>query len=138
MRDHLQKWDDEKTDTRNQTVYNRIFDEIMEDLDEEYIDDFDRSLAMFSLMNLEEVYKRVVDADWDIDEETLYDVINQYMVQMSWGSSPIIHDDILPHEKLMFVPKKPSSVGKVKKYATKREHRDQPSGFDMIYMTIVM
>ena len=138
IRDHVAKWDSEKIEFRNQSVYNRIFDEIMEDLDEEDIDDFDRSLAMFSLMNLEDVYGRVNAMNWDVDEDTMYDILHQYMLQMTWSYEPIVYDDIMPHEKLLFVPKKQSAVERLHTYATNREHKDKSLGIEVMYVTIIV
>ena len=64
------EWEHEKRELRNQAVYARVFDDIMADLDEcEDIDDFDRSLAMFSLMNLDDVMKRLSEVDWTLTKK---------------------------------------------------------------------
>ena len=131
------EWEREKRELRNQSVYSRIFDDIMADLDEcEDVDDFDRSLAMFSLMNLDDVMKRITDMDWDLDEETMYDVINEYMMDMRWEYGPVTYDDVMPHDKLLFVPKKPSAVPRVPVTVTGRESPERPPWEIGIYLVV--
>ena len=122
----VDEWDKERMDIRNEAVYERIFNEIMEDLDEEVVDDFDRSMAMFSIMNLEEVYNRIVAMEWDFDEETMYDLINEYMIEMRWDYGPVTYDDVMPHEKLLFVPKKSSAIQRTFGFTVGREFSDSP------------
>ena len=133
----VDEWEKERRDLRNQAVYDRLFNEIMEDLEEEETDEFDRSLAMFSLMNLEDVFNRVVEMEWDFDEETMYDVINEYMVNFKIERGPVIYDDVMPHERMLFVPKRKSAVERLREYNARREHRDQPMA-TTLYLTIMV
>lgn len=133
----VDEWEKERRDLRNQAVYDRLFNEIMEDLDEEETDEFDRYMAMFSLMNLEDVFNRVVEMEWDFDEETMYDVINEYMVNFKIERGPVIYDDVMPHERMLFVPKRKSAVERLREYNARREHRDQPMA-TTLYLTIMV
>ena len=112
----------------------------MEDLEDEEmeVDEFDRSLAMFHLMNLDEVFNKVVDMDWDFDEDTMYDVVNEYMFEMRWDHGPVVYDDVMPHQKMLFVPKKPSAVARLHEYSMRREPREPPVDMVTISVTIAV
>ena len=134
----VHEWENERRELRNKAVYERIFNDIMDDLDDEEmeVDEFDRSLAMFNIMNLDDVFKRVTVMDWDFDEETMYDVVNEYMFHMRWEHGPVVYDDVMAHEKMLFVPKKPSAVARLQEYSMRREPHDPPMEMATIRITI--
>ena len=121
----VHEWERERRDLRNKAVYERIFNEIMEDLEED-VCGLDRDMAMCVLMILEDVYNRVAAMDWDFDEETMYEVVNEYMIEMRWDYGPITYDDVMPHDRLLFVPKKSSAVPRTLRTGLGREIAEQP------------
>ena len=73
----------------------------------------------------------------DFDEETMYDIVNEYMMDMRWEYGPVTYDDVMPHDKLLFVPKKPSAVRRVPITVTGRESCDRPPWEMGVYFMVV-
>jgi hypothetical protein len=107
MNDKVVEWDDERREQMFERVYSRVFDEIVEDVE----DEFGAAMAMFSLREFDEQFKKLKDMDdYDFSEEELYEMSNSIFVEFIKSTPPREYRDVPAHEKMLFVPKHKSAI----------------------------
>lgn len=124
LRTMAQRWEEERHEQIKESVYTRIFDEIMDDLGEEF-DDIEGTLAMFALRDFDERFRKFANEyDWEFTEEELYDIVGDvftdfYLEKTLW--------DEHPPNNLLFVPKAKNGTERVIRMATGRDTPTPPS-----------
>ena len=111
MRRVAERWEYERGEKMKDTVYSRIFNEILEILEEDGFDPLEASIAMFALNHFDERFNALtMYTDWDFEEEDLYELISDITIIISKPKLEWEIADVLPSHKLMFVPKHKHSV----------------------------
>lgn len=112
MRNVVERWDKEREEKMIESVYARVFNEILEELEEgDGFDRFDASLVMFALNHFDERFRMFTEHDdWEFDEDELYELVSDISIIITKQKIEWEIADILPNQKLLFVPKGKRSV----------------------------
>ena len=121
MKSKVEQWDGERREQVAERVYARVFDEIVEDID----DELSAGIAMFTLYAFDEQFAKMKYID-DISEEELFEMASNIFIDWITENPPPEFDEIRTFEHMLFVPKKKTAITHSLKTARVRSTRDSP------------
>jgi hypothetical protein len=133
----VEKWEEEKEEKKKAAVYNRILEDTLGVLEEEEeFDEMEAELVMFALKDLSERFQKLTEDDVsDYTEDELYEIITDMFIEITQEKGYWEPKDLLPHERLMFVPKHKDAVKRQVVGPTPRSVDTPP--MDMIEIVLV-
>lgn len=133
LRTMAERWEEERAEKMKEAVYTRIFNEILEDLEEDF-DDIEATLAMIALCEFDERFRKFVNyCDWDFSEDELYEMIGD--VFMDVYTEKMMWDETAP-DNLLFVPKAKNGTERIIREARVRDTHTPP--LDLYTILIVV
>ena len=137
MRKVAERWENEKDQQIKETVYSRIFDEILEFMEDREFDHFEAEFAMIALRDFNERFNLLTqDPEWVYEEEELYDLASDIMLTVAKQKIEWETADVLPSEKLMFVPKDKRSVYRPFRLARDRATHTPPMDLYAMFLVV--
>lgn len=128
-----ERWEEERDQKMKEAVYSKIFDEIIEDLGEEF-DELEATLAMFALRDFDERFRKFAyECDWDFTEDELYEIVGD--VFMDVYSEKTQWDETAPNN-LLFVSKAKNGTERRIKIASARDTPTPPMELYTILLVV--
>ncbi len=137
MRKVAERWENEKDQQIKETVYSRIFDEILEFMEDREFDHFEAEFAMIAIRDFDERFNLLTqDPEWVYEEEELYDLASDIMLTVAKQKIEWETADVLPSQKLMFVPKDKRSVYRPFRLARDRATHTPPMDLYAMFLVV--
>ena len=128
-----ERWETERDQKMKEAVYSKIFEEIIEELGEEF-DELDAAMAMFALREFDERFRKFAyECDWDFTEEELYEIVGD--VFMDVYSEKTRWDETAPNN-LLFVSKAKNGTERRIKMASARDTPTPPMELYTILLVV--
>lgn len=133
LRKMAERWEEERDEQMREAVYSKIFDEILEDLGEEY-DELEATLAMITLKDFDERFRKFAyECAWDFTEEELYELVGDFFMDVY--SEKFQWEEMAP-DNLLFVSKAKNGTERRIKMASDRDTPTPP--MDLYTILIVV
>jgi hypothetical protein len=138
MRKVADRWENERDEKMKESVYARVFNEILEVLEEnDEFDPLEASIAMFALNHFDERFNTLTqNIDWEFDEEELYELVIDITIMIQKPKLEWEVVDVFPADKLMFVPKDKRSVYRPFRLARDRTTHTPPMDLYTILLMV--